>query len=369
MDKKVKGILFLDYVRMIKSKKDADWRNYLLAQDLLFLDQKIIESEWYPFDTFERMGVGIIHEIGRDDMQTVRLWGRLTVDSLFSQFRSLICEGDPRESLVRFQVLRRSFFNFEAIDIQVLFGTFVKFKINYGMCQNAEEAASYQAQGFFERLLELSGAGEIKSEFTAKSWEGAPASILEFNWNEDRVVRRVKGVLFLDYVRMIKSKKEANWASYLQPEDLLYLKQRIADSEWYPLETFERMGVGILKEIAQGNLDLVRWWGQGSLNALAQMHKSLICEGDPRESLMRFMVLRRSFFDFGAFDLMFLSGNYAQIEIGYEMGKVAEEAASHQAVGFFEKLLELSGSSQVTHKFTQKVWAGDPKTILELEWK
>jgi len=369
MGRKVKGSLFVDYVRMIKSRKDVDWRLYLLPEDLFYLDQRIQDSEWYPMEAFERMGVGILKEIARGDLQTVRVWGRLSIDQLFSQHKSLVCEGDPRESLIRFQVLRRSFFDFGAVNIQTLFGTFAKVAINYGMGKIAEEAASYQALGFFERLLELSGASDIQYQFTGKLWEGDPGTVLELNWDEDKVVRRVKGILFADYVRMLKSRKDLDWSEYLQPPDLLFLKQRIQESEWYPMETFERMGVGIFKEIAQGKLDLARWWGANSINGLVKTHKDLICEGDPRESLMRFMVLRRSFFDFNAFDLLFLSGNYAKLEISYEMSKVAEEAASYQALGFLEKLLELSGATDVQPQFTKKIWQGDPATILELEWK
>ena len=369
MGKKVKGLLFADYVQMLKSRQDVDWRRHLPAEDLIFLDREILESEWYPFETFERMGLAIMKEIARGDMQMPRIWGRASVDSLFSQFRSLICEGDPRESLVRFQVLRRSFFDFGAIDIQVLFGTYAKIVIAYGMSRLAEEAACHQALGFFERLLELSGAGDLQYQFTARSWEGAPATVLELNWNEEPVARRVKGFLFAEYVRMIKSKKDVDWSQHLPPDDLLYLKQRIQETEWYPMETFERMGIGILKEIAKGSVQLVRQWGKMSVSGLVQLHEALVCAGDPRETLMRFMVLRRSFFDFNAFDLRSLTNNSAQVEIGYEMSQTAEEAASYQALGFFEKFLELSGATEIQYKFAKKIWAGDATTILRLEWK
>ena len=59
MGKKVKGSLFVDYVRMIKGNKDIDWGKYLTAEDMAFLDEPVADSEWYPFETFERMGLGI----------------------------------------------------------------------------------------------------------------------------------------------------------------------------------------------------------------------------------------------------------------------------------------------------------------------
>ena len=45
-----------------------------------------------------------------------------------------------------------------------------------------EEAASYQAMGFFERLLELAGATEIDARFTARSWSHDERTRLELSW-------------------------------------------------------------------------------------------------------------------------------------------------------------------------------------------
>lgn len=186
MSKRVKGILFVDYVRMIKSKKNVDWSEYLTPDDISFLNQTILESEWYPFDAFERMGVAILaifKEIDSSGLEAVHMWGRLSTDKLLNAHKSILCEGDPRESLMRFQVLRKSFFDFNSVNIPAIQDNYAKLKIGYGMCKIAEEAATYQTLGFFERLLELSGAKDIQHKFKSKSWEGAPVTVLEFYWS------------------------------------------------------------------------------------------------------------------------------------------------------------------------------------------
>ena len=58
--------------------------------------------------------------------------------------------------------------------------------------------------------------------------------------------RRVKGTLFVDYVRMLRSRREMDWSKHLTAVDLGYLVQRIDPDGWYPMETFERMGLAIL---------------------------------------------------------------------------------------------------------------------------
>jgi hypothetical protein len=51
--------------------------------------------------------------------------------------------------------------------------------------------------------------------------------------------RRVKGSLFVDCVRMLRSRADVDWSKHLQPVDLGYLVQRIDREAWYPMATFE----------------------------------------------------------------------------------------------------------------------------------
>jgi hypothetical protein len=128
------------------------------------------------------------------------------------------------------------------------------------------------------------------------------------------------------------------------------------------------MGVAIIHEIADGDMEAVRLWGKSSINDLLKLHRDLVCGGDPTETLMRFQVLRKTFFDFSAIDLLAVSENHARFRIAFDMCAVAEEAATFQTLGFFETLLELSGVMEIQHRFESKKWKGDAATVLELEW-
>ncbi len=181
-------------------------------------------------------------------------------------------------------------------------------------------------------------------------------------------MRNVKGTLFVDYVRMLRAKKGVDWARYLEPEDLPYLEQRIGPDDWYPMVAFERMGVAILEEVARGDLGLVEQWGRFSIDWLCNVHPNLLAPNDPRESLMRFKVLRQSFFDYPSLTIRELTDDEASIGIAYGMGAKAEEAASHQTLGFFARLLEVCGAKNVKAGFTAKSWEGAATTILSLSW-
>lgn len=178
----------------------------------------------------------------------------------------------------------------------------------------------------------------------------------------------VRGILFLDYVRMLRAKKEVAWGDHLTPEDLTYLTARIDPDAWYPMAAFERMGNAILRTVAANQLIAVEMWGRFSVRQLHAANPMLLAPGDPVETMNRFRVLRQTFFDFEALEVLMLHDDEAQIAIAYHMGMPAEEAASVQTMGFFVGLLELAGAKDIQAKLKARSWAGDPRTVLDLHW-
>lgn len=181
-------------------------------------------------------------------------------------------------------------------------------------------------------------------------------------------MRRVKGLLFADYVRMIRGRKDVAWEARLAPDDVAFLRGRIEPTEWYPMTSFERLGNAILDVVAGGNLDAVRLWGRAQVDPLRAANPMLVDPNDPIETLARFKVLRAGYFDFDALELLMIHEGAAEIAIRYHMGMPAEEAASVQTMGFFERLLELSGATGIDARFTRRSWEGASQTVLALRW-
>ncbi len=180
--------------------------------------------------------------------------------------------------------------------------------------------------------------------------------------------RNVKGLLFADYVRMIRSQKNVDWAAHVPREDLFYLRTPIEPLEWYPMETFERLGNAILTVVASGDVEAVRMWGRISADQLRFALPTLVAEGNPAETMMRFRVQRATYFDFEALEIPMLVDGSAHVVIHYFMGAVAEEAAANQTLGFFERLLELAGATAVHAVLREKSWRDDERTLLQLAW-
>lgn len=181
--------------------------------------------------------------------------------------------------------------------------------------------------------------------------------------------RHVKGILFADYVRMIRGQKTVDWSRHLAEEDMVYLVARVQPNDWYPMATFERMGNAILTEIANGDVEAARMWGRASVDQLRFATPSLVAEDDPLETLMRFRVLRSTFFDFEALDVRTAATDHASIVIRYHMGPMAEEAASFQTMGFFERLLVVARAQAVQASFGQRSWEDGRPTVLDLQWE
>jgi hypothetical protein len=182
------------------------------------------------------------------------------------------------------------------------------------------------------------------------------------------VSRRVRGFLFVDYVRMVRGRKDLSWGRHLLPADLATIAQPIDRDGWYPMEIFERLGLAILDELAKGQLEGVRMWGRFQVQTALKEFPDLLAPGNPRETLMRFRVLSRAFFDYGAVDVVNVEEEAASVAVDYGMSARAEETASTQSLGFFEGLLEAAGAREVVGRFSSSAWGADDATVISLTW-
>lgn len=181
-ERKVRGILFVDYVRMLRAHRDRRWTAWSQAEDLEFLEKKLDPMGWYPMATFERLGLAVLHTIAANDFALVRRWGRESVDAVVSAADQLVVPGDPRESLMRFQVYRRTFFDFEALSVLQVCDGSAQLQISYGMSSGAEQAAAIQTLGFFEGLVAKAGGTDVTGVFSERSWEGDAHTVVSLAW-------------------------------------------------------------------------------------------------------------------------------------------------------------------------------------------
>lgn len=180
--------------------------------------------------------------------------------------------------------------------------------------------------------------------------------------------RSVRGSFYGEYVRMIRRRKNVDWKHVLPTEDIHLVFSHIESEAWYPMASFERLGVAILSHLEGATLEAVRMWGRFSGDQFAAVNPTLIARGDPVESLMRLKVQRSTLFNFPAFDIPTLTDGHALVAITYRMGPVAEEAACYQTMGFCEEVLSLAGATDVEARFLERAWTGQARTLMSLDW-
>jgi hypothetical protein len=167
---------------------------------------------------------------------------------------------------------------------------------------------------------------------------------------------------------MIRRRKDVDWMRELHVEDFALVQQRIALEDWYPMSSFERLGLAILAHFP-GGLPAVQMWGNFSAQQFVNDHGRLVAEGDPVETLMRLKVQRATLFDFPAFEIPSVTDGHALVTVNYAMGPVAEEAACYQTMGFCEGVVALAGGRDVKAAFGQRSWLGAPSTAVLIDWR
>jgi len=167
---------------MVKAHKGVEWTTFLSPEDAAYLSMTIDKTAWYPMETFERLGNAILRFVAGNELLPVQMWGRMSAAQLKHLHPRLLAPGDPVETLNRFHVMRQTFFDFEALKVLMLHDDEAQISIAYHMGMPAEEAAAVQTMGFFEGLLELAGAKDVRAKFREKSWTGDKRTVLDVRW-------------------------------------------------------------------------------------------------------------------------------------------------------------------------------------------
>jgi len=183
-ERKVKGSILLDYIRMIKANRDKDWNKYLKPEDWEIVNGRVLPSVWYPLETFQRCGLATFHVLGGGKLENVRAWGKISMSQLVGNiYKSMIADADPLKAVERFSIMRSQFFNFSSFELQKMAEKHVKVSFTYDVNdKEGTEAYSAQLQGMIEQLLILAGAKNPKVDLNMREWKGDPVTEFDVKW-------------------------------------------------------------------------------------------------------------------------------------------------------------------------------------------
>ena len=182
-DRKVKGTMLVDYVRLIRSRKDIDWDKHLTKEDLEIIQGRIFPLGWYPYETFQRCGLAVLHEIANDDLKIVRALGRITMQNLVEKtYHKLAQAKDIFDAFKALQAIRSRFFNFASPYYEKAGPSSIRIILEGAPDEEGLEALCYQVIGNYEYLTELYGGKNVKLTWEKKTWEGDDSTSFTLSW-------------------------------------------------------------------------------------------------------------------------------------------------------------------------------------------
>lgn len=157
MVRAVRGVLFIDYVKMLRSI-GAHQSERLKPEDVAFFGDHLDPLAWYPMESFERFGLLLLDQLVGSETDSIRLWGRSMISRMLRRFPQLKAGKGPRGAIEMMRQLMSELFQYECVVVESVSDTGAKVRVSYGMNPRAEDAAVWQTMGFFEELLTTNGA-------------------------------------------------------------------------------------------------------------------------------------------------------------------------------------------------------------------
>jgi CheY-like chemotaxis protein len=258
------------------------WREHVTLEERAALETRVKADEWYSMATFEQLGLRILEHVVGHETDSIRLWGRGQVQTLLGFVPEIANVDDPRDSLMRFPNFFGTLFDFPALRVESVDDSDALICIDYGMSPRAEEAASWQAAGFFEELIAASGGHSVRIAFETTSWTGEASTRLRLTWNSKYTksptpfLVRPRVLLVEDEVlvargitRLLGNRVELSIATRAA-EALQLLETREFDTVLSDFNMPERDGLSLLEEAARRWPTLRRVLQSGSMPARAK---------------------------------------------------------------------------------------------------
>ena len=182
-DREVKGTMVLDMVRMIRANKDLPWDEYLDAEDWKVINSIILQSKWYPFGLYQRLGWAVFQVVAKGNLELVRARGRQRGKELFGDvYKSIVANKSPLEALDAFVKRYSTLFNFSILRFEKEGEKNARIYHDFKVDHQVFIAYCHQLRGHLEALVEMTGGKNYKVELIAKQWEGAPTTIFDITW-------------------------------------------------------------------------------------------------------------------------------------------------------------------------------------------
>ncbi|MFX1236891.1 MAG: hypothetical protein ACFFAS_00495 [Promethearchaeota archaeon] len=178
--KKVKGSMFKEVVKAIKSNKTGAYDD-ISDEVRNFLSQRILSSAWYPLSAYKEGLNAIVRVEARNNKESVVKWGKSFCDAMMKTlYKQIISEGNIKLAMERYKRFHNMIFNFSNMEYDFVSDN--EIIITYNDSEKDFENYYYLIKGWNERFLELCTNKKIKSLFLEKSWVGKKNTKIKISW-------------------------------------------------------------------------------------------------------------------------------------------------------------------------------------------
>ena len=182
-ERKVKGTMLVNQVRMIRANKDMDWAQFLAPEELAMVSGQILDFAWYPLKLYKHCGWATFQLLGRGNVDLARARGKKRGQELFrSVYGNLVRGQDPLRAIDAFVKMYSLLFNFSTLRFEKAGVKEVRVYHDYDGDDPAGRPYCYQLMGHFDALVEMTGGRNCRIALDGEQWSGAPQTVFDITW-------------------------------------------------------------------------------------------------------------------------------------------------------------------------------------------
>ena len=178
--KQVKGTTVIDIIRTIKSLKDRPWEQHLSAEAKQLVSQKILASQWYPFEPFLSCVSAVYRLVAGSRPELAKEWGKINSKRLIETIYK-VPEKDTGAALKRLDIIANHNL-VKGLTLEYVEVGPKHCRAKFADADPQTEVIYYFIQGWIEAIIELTGGKNGRTTLTDKHWEGAKETVIDVVW-------------------------------------------------------------------------------------------------------------------------------------------------------------------------------------------
>jgi hypothetical protein len=183
-ERKCKGSVILDMVKIVRAVKDQPWDRYLKPEDWTIINNMVIPTDWYPVEFYQRIGLAVYELAAGGSAEAVKQFGRLAMKELFhGPYRPFLDRRDPFLAVQKFMDLRRPLFNFSKMEMEPTGEQSLRVRISeLGEFETGLDVFHLLAGVHFQQIAEFNVGHPVNLAMSLIGAKADPVLVIDLDW-------------------------------------------------------------------------------------------------------------------------------------------------------------------------------------------